>query len=836
MSKTVTALAAAPVLAVLLVLVLPAAPAVTATIDGTVEWAGISHLPIQDRSPIVPLDGESFSVRVRTWRNDVEEVRVVHDVDGTPENASVVGQLGPYDIWEATLPSSLSTGRVEYSFELRDGADTDYLSLDGMTEDPPAGAVFAVDFSTLAHAPRGATPHPDGGTVFRVWAPNAPVAYVRGSFNGWGLSDSMTPLGEDFVAYVPEAGINQRYKFFFDLPTFDKWAVDLYARAIDEADNNNNLIQDPTLFSWTDQDFQRPSLEEMVIYQLHMGTFSGGGDDPLGTPSFPAGYLDARARADHLAELGVNAVMLNPVMEFPGERSAGYNPMSQFAPERSYGAPNDFKRFVDALHARGIAVLLDIVWNHQSIANNVYWEYDGQQSYFDDPPQDTPWGSQLDFDRAEVREHLLQSMHAWFEEYHLDGFRMDATDFMNIGTQEASGWSLMQELNQQVDNRWADRVIIAEQLPDDDFITRPVDQGGAGFDAQYFDAFTDRLREAVLASAFGDPAMWQIRDVINGFGTYLEGNRVVNYVELHDEAWPTSGGGRLVKQIDTTFPHDDQFARGRFTLAQGLVLTAPGVPAMLQGSEWLESRDFGTDEGNRIDWGKKAQYAGVFALHRDLIELRTQRPELRADAFWQVSHLNEGGNVIGFRRGLGDSTLMVLVNFSNATYPGYRIGVPLDTEWRVLLDSQDAAYGGSGALNPGVLQAQQGFYDGFGQSVQIEVPAMSILVLEKAPTSTGVGPITGPSSDAGTQLKLMPAAPNPASGVTVVRFRLPAQEAVRVTMHDVRGRRVRVLADDMFEAGEHSLTVDTRELANGTYFVRMRTLNTWRATKLTITE
>jgi hypothetical protein len=266
------------------------------------------------------------------------------------------------------------------------------------------------------------------------------------------------------------------------------------------------------------------------------------------------------------------------------------------------------------------------------------------------------------------------------------------------------------------------------------------------------------------------------------------------------------------------------------------VLTAPGVPAMLQGSEWLESRDFGTDEGNRIDWGKKTQYAGVFALHRDLIELRTQRPELRADAFWQVSHLNEGGNVIGFRRGLGDGTLMVLVNFSNNTYSGYQIGVPLDTEWRVLLDSQDAAYGGSGALNPGVLQAQPGFYDGFGQSVQLEVPAMSILVLEKAPTSTGVGPITGPSSDAGTQLKLMPAAPNPASGVTVVRFRLPTQEAVRVTMHDVRGRRVRVLADDVFEAGEHSLTVDTRELANGTYFVRMRTLNTWRATKLTITE
>ena len=95
MSKTARKLAAASVLATLLLLIAPVAPAPAATIDGTVEWAGISHLPIQDRSPIVPLDGESFSVRVRTWRNDVEEVRVVHDIDGTPENASVVRQLAP---------------------------------------------------------------------------------------------------------------------------------------------------------------------------------------------------------------------------------------------------------------------------------------------------------------------------------------------------------------------------------------------------------------------------------------------------------------------------------------------------------------------------------------------------------------------------------------------------------------------------------------------------------------------------------------------------------------------------------------------------------------------
>jgi len=833
--KTPTRLAPLAFLSLAVGLVLVAVPARAASIDGTVEWQGINHLPIQDRSPLVPLDGEAFAVRIRTWRNDVEDVKVVHDVNATPVDASVVGQLGPYDIWEATIPASSAGARVLYSFELRDGADVDHYTLDGASDLLPTDADFVVDFSTLEHAPRGATPHPGGGTVFRVWAPNATSAYVRGSFNGWGLGNPMTSIGGgDYVTYVANASINQRYKFFFGPSSV--WAPDLYGRIIDEVDSNNNVIFDPTLFTWSDDAFVRPALEEMVIYQLHMGTFSGGTGDPLGVPSFPSGFRDAEARVGHLVDLGVNAVMLNPVMEFPGEESAGYNPMSQFAPERTYGAPNDLKRFIDTCHAQGIAVLLDIVWNHQSISNNVYWNYDGAQSYFDDPPQDTPWGSQLDLDKPEVRDHLIQSMHAWFEEYHFDGFRMDATDFMNYETHDAAGWSIMQRLNDEVDNRWADRVIIAEQLPDDDFVTRPTSIGGAGFDAQYFDAFTDRLREQILTAAFGDPSMWTLRDIINGYGTYLSSNRVVNYVELHDEAWATSGGQRLVKTIDPDFPHDSIYARGRTMLAQGFTMLSPGIPAMLQGTEWLESIDFGTGSGNRIDWSKKTQYAEIFAFYQDLIGLRTTRPELRADAYWQVTHVNDPGNVIGWRRGLGDSTLMVVANFSNDDYSGYRIGVPVDQNWAEILNSQDPAFGGDGPVNSGVRQPQAQSVDGFANSIQIEVPAMSISVFERASDATSVDPIDMPTADLASQIRLLPGAPNPSTGLTNVRFRLPARDSVRMTLHDVRGRRVRLLLDAVRESGEHDLRVDTRDLANGTYFVRMRTQNAVRSVKLTVTD
>jgi 1,4-alpha-glucan branching enzyme len=211
----------------------------------------------------------------------------------------------------------------------------------------------------------------------------------------------------------------------------------------------------------------------------------------------------------------------------------------------------------------------------------------------------------------------------------MDGFRMDATDFMNIYPQEASGWSLMQEMNDAIDNRFADKIAIAEQLPDDSWVTRPTSSGGAGFDSQYYDEFTDRLRDEIFDAALGDPEMWKIRSIIYGGGDYLNGRYVTNYVELHDECWPTSGGQRIVKSIDTTPPHDDQWAKGRSKLAQGIALTAPGIPAMLQGTEWLDDTDFGTDLGNRIDWSKKTTYAGIFAYYRDLITLRRISPALR---------------------------------------------------------------------------------------------------------------------------------------------------------------------------------------------------------------
>ncbi len=813
---------------------LAAATADAAAPDDNVEWAGVSHVSWQDRRPLCPTDGESFEVRLQTYVDDVTAARVRVD-DGSVAwvDAARTDSRGPYDIWTAQVPSTTEDA-LSYYFEITDGTDTDFLSVGGMSSDPPTDGGFAVDYVTLEHAPVGATPRPSGGTVFKVWSPDRTQCHVRGQFNGWGTGNPMDKVGEHFITYVPNAVPGQSYKYFFQ---GSHWNSDARARALDPSDNLNSMIKDPFAHEWQAEGYATPPLEEMVVYQLHVGTFAGR-NDPQGPTPFPSRYVDVAERAGHLAELGVNAVMLNPVTEFPGDLSAGYNPITQWAPEWKYGSPDDLKAMIDALHAHGIAVLLDIVWNHFSFTDNYLWFYDGTQIYFDDPAVETPWGSQADFDRDAVRDYFADSALYWLEEFRMDGFRMDATSHMNVAPQAASGWSLMQRMNDEIDNRWVDKVAIAEQLPDNAWITRPTDIGGAGFDSQYHDEFTDRLRDEIFDAAAGNPEMWKIGNILNGSGQYLNGRNVVNYLELHDEAWPSSGGQRIVKTIDTTAPHDDVWAKGRTKLAQGLVLTGPGVPAFLQGTEWLEDTDFGTDLGNRIDWSKKTTYAPIFKYYRDLIALRRLSPALRADAGHDVFHVNDGANVIAFQRyDAGGNVLVVIANFSNGDFGSYRIGLPQPGDWHELLNSQATVYDGNGLTNPGTIASEPVSQDGFAQSAAITLPRMGLLVL-KWGLPTDVPDDLDEPATMGT-LQLHGAFPNPVALGTEVSFSTPQAGRVRASVFDVAGRKVRTLADRDFGRGEHAIAWDGadddgRRLPSGIYFLRVESSGTARTGKLVL--
>jgi 1,4-alpha-glucan branching enzyme len=805
----------------LLLAALSPAIALAAGQDNNVEWAGLSHVAWQDRRPLCPVANEAFTVRFQTWTNDLTSARVSVTDGGAPfwVNAAKIGTRGPYDIWEASIPAT-ATSTPSYWIELSDGTDSDYLSVGGVSDGTPVDGGWGLNFTNYSHAPIGATPVSGGGAVFKVWAPASTGANVRGSFSGWGAGTPLTKVGEYFSGRVASGvPVLSQYKFYFNNSV---WNTDPRARGLDASNGPYNaILQNPFGYVWQHDDFVTPPHDQLVVYQLHTGTFAGR-NDPVPGAAFPTRYQDVAARVSHLAELGVNAVMLNPITEFPGDESAGYNPITAFSPEWKYGTPDQFKAMVDSLHGRGIAVLLDIVWNHLSPTDNFLWNYDGSQQWFDSPTAvDTPWGSQADFDKLAVRDYYANSALQWLEEYRLDGFRMDATDYMNLAAQAANGWALMQRMNDEMDNRWADKFAVAEQLPNDDYVTRPTSLGGAGFDAQYHDAFTDNLRQEILDAALGDPEMSKIRNIILGSGTYISGSKAFNYFELHDEAWPSSGGQRMAKTIDTTAPHNDLYARGRTKLAQGLLMFAPGVPAFLMGDEWLEDTDFGANFGNRIDWSKKTTYADYFAYFKKVIELRRTIEAFRAGQFVHVFHVNEGGNVLAFRRTDSQGTpFVVIANFSNTNYPAYRIGAPQTGNWVERVNSQSSAYGGNGQDNPGQIATDAISSDGFSQSIAISVPQMALIVL--APYST-VG-VEGAGTRGGVRFTRV--SPLPARHGTTFEFTLPSDGDVRLEIFDVGGRRIATPHSGPMAAGAHAIRWDgadanRRAAGSGLYFAKL---------------
>ncbi len=710
-----------------------------ATTDNNVEWDGVSHAPTYDRNPRMPVDQQTFEVSVQVFRFDVEQVSVIVEPAGggtTSIPAAFLADRGPYAVWGASIPADAGA-RLEYYFELRDGTDTDYLGANGMSDTAPADG-FVIDFNTLEHAPYGATPLANGGVVFRVWAPGVSSAMVRGGWN-WGSGGSMSRLGDDFVVRVnnavpgPRSSNLSNYKYVFNNSI---WKPDPRSRALHPNDNYNSVIGDPNDHTWTSDGYQRPAFDDLIIYQMHVGTYPGR-NHPLGPTANPAQYTDVYERIDHIIDLGVTAVQINPITEFPWDWSGGYNPISQFAVESAYGDPAELKLIIDELHKHDIAVFLDIVWNHISGSDNFLWFYTGQQVFFDNPAIETPWGSQMDYDRPEVRQYYLDSLMHWMEEYRIDGFRFDATDFIN--QYQGTGWGLMQSANDMVDNRYVDRFMIAEQLPTDPWVTRPTNLGGAGFDAQYHMQYRDTIRGAIFDSAFGSANMWNVAAALDGSGQYLNRTQVINYIELHDEAWTLSGGQRMVRTIDTTAPHDDIYARSRTKLGQGIGLVSPGVPAFLMGTEWLEDTNFGSSGPNptnpeeRLDWSKRDTYAGILEYYKDLIAVRKSNPALNASANIQTFLVNDGDDVLAFQRWNDQgNVIVVVVNFSDNNYTNYQIGAPQPGVWYELINSQSVAYDGEAAPNCGPLQTVGQAVSGFGQSLFIDIPRMSLLVLRHA--------------------------------------------------------------------------------------------------------
>ena len=424
---------------------------------------------------------------------------------------------------------------------------------------------------------------------------------------------------------------------------------------------------DHARFAWSDARWQPPPLASGVVYELHVGTFT------------PAGTFDgALARLDALVELGVTHLELMPVASFAGAHGWGYDGVGLFAPHEAYGGPDGLKRLVDAAHARGLAVLLDVVYNHLGPRGNHLAQFG---PYFTDRYR-TPWGDAPNLDGPgsdEVRRFFCDNAIQWLRDYHVDGLRIDAVHALI----DRSPVHLLAELREEVDALAAasgrHRVLIAESDLNDPRVVTPTACGGLGMDAQWSDDFHHalhavltgerssyyedfgclaQLAKAICCGFVYDGAFSRHRQRRHGHPPRGQsGHRFLAYLQNHDQIGNRPLGERASHLLDTP----------RLMVAAGLVLLSPFVPLLFQGEEWGARSPFlyftshadpelvravreerrrecaargggeppdphepSTFERSRLDWSERerAPHAALLDWYRRLIALRRAWPEL----------------------------------------------------------------------------------------------------------------------------------------------------------------------------------------------------------------
>lgn len=543
-----------------------------------------------------------------------------------------------------------------------------------------------------------------GGVAFRVWAPFASEVFAAGTFNQW--SATANPFASEGNGYwsveVPGAKIGDEYRFVIrngEQPLI--WRRNPYASAV-VSSSGNAIIHDPN-FDWTGDDFTMPPWNELVIYEMHVGTFNDAPGDGPGT------FEDIVPKLPYLRDLGINAIQIMPVGEFSLDFSWGYNPSQPFSVESALGGPQGLYEFVKAAHAHSIAVILDVVYNHCGPGDLDLWRFDGWFDadhdggiyFYDNGRAHTPWGAtRPDYGRGEVRQYFRDNALFWLDKYRLDGLRFDSV--VNIRNRNGNnddhagdlpdGWSLLQWINDEIHAAQPWKLTIAEDLQDNAWITRDTGAGGAGFSSQWDAGFVHPIRDAVISAIDADRDMLAVRDALyhryNGDAV----QRVI-YTESHDEV--ANGKSRVPEEI---WPGnaDSWFSRKRSILGAALVFTAPGIPMIFQGQEFLEDGYF--QDTVPLDWARLPTFSGINLLYRDLIRLRrnwfNQTRGLRGQHI-NVHCVNNTDKVIAFHRwengGQGDDVIVV-ANFADRSYDSYALGMPRAGQWRVRFNSDWQGY------------------------------------------------------------------------------------------------------------------------------------------------
>lgn len=623
--------------------------------------------------------------------------------------------------------------------------------------------------------PMGANIVPDkSGAVFRCWAPRAHRVWITGSFNNWERDDAveLNRRGDYFSGYLPGVKEGDEYKFYVEGQIGGHHKRDPYARELGTDPGYpycNCVVRDPASYPWSDQGWQPPAFNDLIIYQLHVGTFNGPN-----RAGRVAKFLDVLGKLDFLAALGVNAVQLLPVVEFASGRSRGYEGSDLFSPEMDYtvrpdelpaylpmvnglrsraGMPlltvadltpqaNQLKAMIDLFHRWGIAVIFDLVYNHVggqiSGQAESFWNFEQAQIFSND---DSSYNSSRDHTgpcfalwKAPVRQFLIDNARFFLREFHVDGFRYDQVSAI-VSENTGHGWAFCQALTGTLRNERASAGQIAEYWNVDPYVVRFPEHGGAGFDACLHDVLRTAVRDALSAVAGGGAvdvdrlarALWA-----PGF---LNAWRAVQCIESHDEV-DFGRGERTPRLADPGNPRS-WWARSRARVANGLLLTAPGIPMIFMGQDFLEDKQWSNDPdwqpGNLIwwdglDYGLDPVQGSFHRFMEELTWLRRRTPALRSETL-SVLHRHSQNRVLAFHRwvpGYGQD-VVVVASLNDHTLTGYEIAWPAGGGWREIFNS-DAYDNYVPTGNGGSIQAWWAPRDGFPATARLTLPANSLLV------------------------------------------------------------------------------------------------------------
>jgi 1,4-alpha-glucan branching enzyme len=631
-------------------------------------------------------------------------------------------------------------------------------SLDHMSPNTPMGANLIAD-----------------GATFRVWAPHAHSVHVIGDFNDRRRNDASL-LTRDahghWRGFIPGVRDRQRYLFYVVGDGGEGPKRDPYARELQTPFPSDCIIR-KTDFPWHESGYVTPKFHDFVIYQLHVGTFF--------TPNLPqkAGtFLDVARKIPYLAELGITALQMMPIQEFQTQFSQGYNGTDYFSPEMDFavedgdlppyvaevnrlldakglqryrvedlhGEMNQLKALVDLCHLHGLAVILDVVYNHAGgeFGDESLYFFDRQSSqgghrdslYFTDKGH--AGGLVFDFGKPEVRDFLIQNAKFFLDEYRVDGFRYDQVSVID---QDGAphGWRFCQDLTSTLRHHRPSLLEKAEYWNVNPYVVKWPPEG-VGFDTSLTDGLRLAVRNVIGNASAPDERPLDMTGLARSLwpeGFYAHW-QFVQGPENHDIVY-NSREQRIARLGDPSNPRS-WFGRSRARVGTGICLTAPGIPMLFMGQEFLEDKQWSDDFHQNLllhwaglDAGDK-QMIDHLRFTRELIHLRWRYPGLRGPGF-RVVHVHDQNRVLAFHRwveGEGHDVI-VIIHLAPFNRFGYRIGFPGEGEWQEVFNSDvyENWVNPNSAGNGGRIYAEPLPLHDFGYSAALVLPDNSLLVFAR---------------------------------------------------------------------------------------------------------